>query len=1306
MSTATGSKDEEVDDFFGGGPSALSAALDDDDEIAELKRQAAALAASTGVIRGVPKKKKDGKKGHKHKKNNMLGFWEDTTNKKDQDEPETPAYSAPRRKVKTFAPVNQTPVASNTSKSYEPSDTPPMGRPAGSPEKIMFGSKKEGAGEKWNPNSEIQGGSVNKFKDRFNKPEQQDFKHQASFSGIQTGGVSKYKDQFAHNQSFHADKTKSNWQPNKEIDNSKIDNIKNMWGAKASSNPAPAPYRPGKLNTSKWDKPKTDPKIPDLPIPPPGANKKVGGKETSKPPPADTPATVACPLGSSPANAANVVEMEEVDVNYDDSDEAASESSNPDGSEHKVEQGGGAATSAYAAIRGSVLDDTSSSDEEEEVVKEEPVDLDANVPSDDGPQSTEEVKAEIMMLVYEVLPGEVDNIEAMLDQFNGREEKLRDTLKGMQTKKSGSVSSGKGESKAGSVAASKTFKKKEVHDDESLTTLDKNDKEMTFSDMPNAQVANLAAVGADGSVSTADGSKDTKKTGAARGYWAQKDAESKSKAHAAPPQSKKAPPGSPAHSAAAASAADYTIESEESRHIQFSNAAGVAVEDKQKNESVANDKKDKFTGQEFVYNSSASPAASPVPGRKLSAVDRISQSKKKLLDDIEEGEQYGGGGAMPLVNANDVKHKSKKPQSESGMSFETMSIGVPSQIGVLKKTTGGAPTVVSEMYSPPPGPMRRSRSNTVPWYKNRRIQACGCCACLCIIIAAVVLGLFFGGVFGGGDEEQVEEPIPIVVKTPAPTVYTTPPPSLRPSARPSGAPSDAPISRCEASLLNDWTALGLGSSPNTYPPHVAMDGENAVVITNSGTVRFYKLKNGSNNEWDQVDYFPNLNRSKYTPAVAMSGRIVVVGFLYQVLGNNQGWGGAYIYEQDKKTGRWKRFDVLVPNEDIDQTARFGWAVAVDANQENPLVVIGAHGTNSRAGAVYVFEKEAKDDGKWSQVGKALPQSCPNGNFGYSVAVAKNRIAATTDCEFIVQINEYNRATKEISSYQNIRFISFDLGAIGALVMNERNLAYSTVFGGVIIFEQLMSDLYEFQEQLDESGNQAITSYPLALDDDILVVGVGNRYKVLTTGESNIWQEDSFYIENQNAVVSAPDVGVSGRNVMAGSGDPHDIFSWNVQACTDPMPTQSPTHTQTPTIFTSKPPTRRPTLRPTTAKPTPSPVVVVVEDGGCYDTVISILFDSSPFGSGYVLVKIEDSGSETSVDTFFPFDDSLVNQRYNKELCLEEGSYKFTMYDSYGDGLCCVNGNGEYLVTSNGIALAQGGEFGYNEETLFDLPATL
>ena len=74
-----------------------------------------------------------------------------------------------------------------------------------------------------------------------------------------------------------------------------------------------------------------------------------------------------------------------------------------------------------------------------------------------------------------------------------------------------------------------------------------------------------------------------------------------------------------------------------------------------------------------------------------------------------------------------------------------------------------------------------------------------------------------------------------------------------------------------------------------------MDGESAVVVTNSGGVRFYPLIDGDNNEWGKVDCFPNINRSPMmAPAVSLSGKLAVVGFSYQVLGFDQGTSGAYV----------------------------------------------------------------------------------------------------------------------------------------------------------------------------------------------------------------------------------------------------------------------------------------------------------------------------------------------------------------------------------------------------------------------------
>ena len=64
---------------------------------------------------------------------------------------------------------------------------------------------------------------------------------------------------------------------------------------------------------------------------------------------------------------------------------------------------------------------------------------------------------------------------------------------------------------------------------------------------------------------------------------------------------------------------------------------------------------------------------------------------------------------------------------------------------------------------------------------------------------------------------------------------------------------------------------------------------------------------------------------------------------------------------------------------------------------------------------------------------------------------------------------------------------------------------------------------------------------------------------------------------------------------------------------------------------------------------------------------------------------------------------IENDIVVKKLCLKEGQYQFTISDSYGDGICCHRGKGYYNVTSYGEVIVQGGEFAFNDTTLFLIP---
>ena len=58
--------------------------------------------------------------------------------------------------------------------------------------------------------------------------------------------------------------------------------------------------------------------------------------------------------------------------------------------------------------------------------------------------------------------------------------------------------------------------------------------------------------------------------------------------------------------------------------------------------------------------------------------------------------------------------------------------------------------------------------------------------------------------------------------------------------------------------------------------------------------------------------------------------------------------------------------------------------------------------------------------------------------------------------------------------------------------------------------------------------------------------------------------------------------------------------------------------------------------------------------------------------------------------------------YSDEYCLPaDQDYKFTISDSYGDGICCgENGDGDYIVEYDGEVIALGGSFEYSESTTF------
>lgn len=97
--------------------------------------------------------------------------------------------------------------------------------------------------------------------------------------------------------------------------------------------------------------------------------------------------------------------------------------------------------------------------------------------------------------------------------------------------------------------------------------------------------------------------------------------------------------------------------------------------------------------------------------------------------------------------------------------------------------------------------------------------------------------------------------------------------------------------------------------------------------------------------------------------------------------------------------------------------------------------------------------------------------------------------------------------------------------------------------------------------------------------------------------------------------------------------------------------------------------------------------------------LTLNFDAYPEEISW---EIKDENGETMI-AGGPFDETPPNSTVSKEICLEFGCYFFVMHDSYGDGLCCNQGNGAFLLQNEqGQILAEGTRFEHNLVTSFCL----
>ncbi|WP_378187966.1 reprolysin-like metallopeptidase [Aquimarina sp. W85] len=107
---------------------------------------------------------------------------------------------------------------------------------------------------------------------------------------------------------------------------------------------------------------------------------------------------------------------------------------------------------------------------------------------------------------------------------------------------------------------------------------------------------------------------------------------------------------------------------------------------------------------------------------------------------------------------------------------------------------------------------------------------------------------------------------------------------------------------------------------------------------------------------------------------------------------------------------------------------------------------------------------------------------------------------------------------------------------------------------------------------------------------------------------------------------------------------------------------------------------------------------IVNPPTCTNINLALTFDDYPEETSW---QITNSANQT-IASGGTYADQPDGSTISIVECLEDGTYTFTLSDSYGDGICCQYGNGSYELSTATSILASGGSFGSTESTTFTL----
>jgi hypothetical protein len=176
-------------------------------------------------------------------------------------------------------------------------------------------------------------------------------------------------------------------------------------------------------------------------------------------------------------------------------------------------------------------------------------------------------------------------------------------------------------------------------------------------------------------------------------------------------------------------------------------------------------------------------------------------------------------------------------------------------------------------------------------------------------------------------------------------------------------------------------------------------GNNIGDNSDQGSAYIFERNQGGVNTWGQVKRLlagDGASNDGFGSSVAISGETVVVGASY----SNGYQGSAYIFERDRGgSNNWGRGKKLIAGDGVVSNW-FGYAVAISGK----TIVVGAMfdtiGSNGYQGSAYIFERDQGGSNNWGQVKRLIASDGASYDyFGSSVGISGDTVLVGAASEY-------------------------------------------------------------------------------------------------------------------------------------------------------------------------------------------------------------------------------------------------------------------------------------------------------------------